>query len=66
MLVRDIEAEIERRLAAPRPLPEFTVTTLPPANQYAGCAAWVTDGAADKYVVISNGTAWFYAEGTAV
>ena len=50
----------------PLRLPLFTTTTLPPAATYDYCLAAVSDGASNKFLVISNGTAWYYAEGTAV
>lgn len=43
----------------------FTVATLPTAARYPWRLAIVSDGAANKFVVISNATAWYYLEGTA-
>lgn len=51
-----------------RALPLYTTTTLPSATD----KTWlwrpiaVSDGAANKFVAISNGTAWYYLQGTAV
>lgn len=59
-LINHMEDEFSR----PRPLPEVTVANLPDATTCAGCRYYVNDGASDKYIVISNGTSWFYPEGT--
>lgn len=65
-LVTDIEALIERRLSEPRPGVEFTVATLPPAADYRGVTVFVSDGAGNKLRATSDGSAWYYPEGTAV
>jgi hypothetical protein len=61
-----IEAAIEA--AWTRPLPIFTVATIPSATnkKWLWRPVVVTDGAGNKWVAISNGTAWRYLEGTAV
>ena len=51
---------------APKPLPKYTITTLPPASANEGVPLYVTNGAGNRYLVISNGTAWYYGDGTAV
>tara|TARA_R110000751_G_scaffold13143_1_gene44432 strand:- start:684 stop:953 length:270 start_codon:yes stop_codon:yes gene_type:complete len=61
-----LKADILLEVFAPRPDPEFTLATLPPANENRAVTVYVSDGAGDKYRVTSNGTAWFYQEGTAV
>jgi hypothetical protein len=43
----------------------FTVATLPAASRFIYKMAIVSDGAGNKFVVISNGTAWYYLEGSA-
>jgi hypothetical protein len=57
---------LEDEFAQPRPLPKTTLAELPDATTHEGCRFYVSDGAGDKYEVISNGTAWFYQEGTPV
>lgn len=65
-LAQDIENEIE--LAWSRPLPVFTTADRPAATD----PRWLwrpfvlSDGAGDKWVVISNGTTLRFLEGTAV
>ena len=44
----------------------FTVATVPSASKWPWRLIILSDGAANKYVAISNGTAWHYMEGTAV
>lgn len=61
-----IEVALEQLWA--RPLPVFTVATLPTATdrKWLWRPVAVSDGAGNKFVAISNGTAWRYLEGTAV
>lgn len=65
-LAERMEEEIE--LAISRPLPTFTLADRPSATDL----KWVwrpyvlTNGAGNKWVVISNGTTLRYLEGTAV
>lgn len=47
-------------------LEEYTLSTLPDAGEYEGVIVYVSNGASNKYAVISNGSAWYYLEGTAV
>lgn len=65
-LARQIEQEVENVWT--RPLPVFTTTTMPTATdkKWLWRPVAVSDGAANKFVAISNGTAWFYLEGTAL
>lgn len=48
------------------PLPDYTIATLPSASNNAKCFVYVTDGVGNKFIAISNGTSWYYADGTAV
>lgn len=65
-LARDIDAEINRQMSSIYPLPEFTVANKPPANNFRGCMIWLSDGAGNRQVATSSGTAWYYSDGTAV
>lgn len=64
-MLRQINAAF---LAAPTPLPVFTVATVPSATDknWLWRPIAISDGAGNKFVAISNGTAWRYLEGTAV
>lgn len=44
----------------------FTAASMPDATQNAWKLAFVSDGAGDKFVAVSNGVAWYYLEGTPV
>ena len=44
----------------------FLAASMPDATKNAWKLAFISNGAADKYVAVSNGVAWFYLEGTAV
>lgn len=55
---------ITRMIYMSKPMPKYTLATLPAATDCEGFLLYVTDGVGDKYIVISNGTAWFYMEGT--
>lgn len=43
-----------------------TVNTLYPAADWPGCSVYLSDGASNKFIAISNGSAWRYADGSAV
>lgn len=57
---------IARMIYMPKPLPKYTILTLPPAAQHEGTPLYVSNGAGNRFIAISNGTAWYYADGTAV
>jgi hypothetical protein len=57
---------INRTIYMPKPLPKYTILTLPPATDHEGTPLYVSNGAGNRHLVISNGTAWYYADGTAV
>ena len=61
-----IGAAIEEALT--RRLPVFTLATLPSATdkRFLWRPIAISNGASNKFVAISNGTAWYYMEGTAV
>jgi hypothetical protein len=44
----------------------FTLATLPPARDLPQHMAYVSDGAGGAPIVVSDGTVWRYADGTAV
>lgn len=44
----------------------FTLLNRPPPSKYPWKLIFLSDGAANKFVAVSNGTAWYYLEGTAV
>lgn len=51
---------------APVPVPTYTVDTLPAAADYTGCIAYCSNGAAgNPCVVVSDGTNWKVADGSA-
>ena len=62
---RDVSAAIESAISQPRPLPTFKVATKPAASKFRGCAIWLSDSAGNRQIAVSNGTAWYYADGTA-
>jgi|GEM_PF-2745622 hypothetical protein len=51
-----------------RPLPVYTVATLPTPTdkKWLWRQIAVSDGAGNKFVAVCNGTAWYYLQGTAV
>ena len=67
---QDFAVAVGRTLeeALTRPLEIFTLTTLPSATdkRWLWRPIVITNGAANKFIAISNGTAWYYTEGTAV
>lgn len=65
-LVTDLVVYIDSKLLEPRPDAEFKLANLPPASQFRGCDLFVPDGAGNKLKVTSDGTNWYYQEGTVV
>ena len=60
---------VSARLGEPVAQPQTTLAALAtdyPAADWAFCTVALTDGAASKFLVISNGTAWYYMDGSAV
>jgi hypothetical protein len=51
---------------SPLQLPSFTVATLPAAASYPRCMIYVSDGAANKRLAISDGTSWRWPDGAVV
>jgi hypothetical protein len=47
-------------------LPPYTVATLPAAASYPRCMIYVSDGAANKRLAISDGTSWRWPDGAVV
>lgn len=61
--------EVNARFAEPVKLPTSAVADLAtdyPPEDWEGCAVYLSDGASDQYMAVSNGTAWFYPDGTPV
>jgi hypothetical protein len=54
------------QLQQPQALPRYTIATLPNAKPYDGVLVYVTDGAANKKVAVSDGIRFRYMDGTAV
>lgn len=50
----------------PLPLATFTIASKPAASSWTGAIIYVSDGAANKKLAISDGTVWRYPDGTAV
>lgn len=52
------------------PLPDYTLAQIaagtPSASNNPHSLIYVSDGAGNKFVAVSNGTAWYYLTGTAV
>lgn len=53
-------------VGTPFVLKAYPKTGLPSASDHAGAIVYVSDGANNKYLAISNGTNWYYADGTRV
>ena len=51
---------------SPLQLPPYTVATLPAAASYPRCMIYVSDGAANKRLGISDGTSWRWPDGAVV
>lgn len=51
---------------SPLQLPPYTVATLPPAASYPRCMIYVSDGATNKRLAISDGAAWRWPDGAVV
>lgn len=60
------ELRVRQIVEEVRPLPERTIASLPPANQHRGVTFFVSNGAGNRLTATSNGTAWYYGDGTAV
>lgn len=62
-LARQIQQEIEN--AWTRPLPAFTVATLPPATtaSWFGRIVRLTNGTSGKPLAVCNGVNWIYPDG---
>ena len=66
VLARNIDKAIDANLVTfVRKLP-YTVATVPSAASYPWKMIFLSDGAGSKFVAVSNGSAWYYLEGTAV
>lgn len=50
----------------PFQLPSYTVATLPSAAIYTRCVIYVSDGAGNRRLAISDGTVWRFPDGTVV
>jgi hypothetical protein len=63
---RDIEAWADAQKRGPISLTAYTVAALPDAADYPFALIAVRDGAGHKHAAISDGTAWYYLDGSAV
>lgn len=67
--------DLIKRTGGPRgealgPLPDYTLAQIaagtPSASKNPRSLIYVSDGAGNKFVAVSNGTAWYYLTGVAV
>jgi hypothetical protein len=63
---RAIDQAVQTQIGPFVSLRPFTVADKPAAAKFPWKLIFLSDGAANKFVVVSNGTAWYYIEGTAV
>lgn len=63
-----VQVGLAIEMAMTRPLPVFTTTTMPSATdkKWLWRPVAVSNGAGNRWIAISNGAAWRYADGTAV
>lgn len=52
--------------SAPIKIPSYTVATLPTASGYTQCVAYVSNGASNKRLAVSDGTNWRWPDGAVV
>ncbi len=52
--------------SAPQPLQRFAKAKLPSAKKYAGVLVYLNDPINDMHLVLSDGVAWRYPDGTLV
>ena len=65
-LVKDLNNEFDAVLGLFVSKTAFLATAMPDATKNAWKLAFVSNGAANKFVAVSNGVAWYYLQGTAV
>ena len=63
---RSIDGALQHQIGPFVSLRPFTVADKPAAASFPWKLIFLSDGAANKFVAVSNGTAWYYLEGTAV
>jgi hypothetical protein len=63
---RAIDQAVQSQLGPFVSLTPFTVANKPAAANFPWKLIFLSDGAANKFVAVSNGTAWYYLEGSAV
>lgn len=56
----------EEPMIRPLLLAEYTIATLPVASVWRGGVVYLTNGASNKRMAISDGTIWRYPDGAAV
>ncbi|MDX2224593.1 MAG: hypothetical protein SFV21_17710 [Rhodospirillaceae bacterium] len=61
-----IEDWVEARRRGPQPLTAYSRTALPDAARHAWSLIAVSDGASNRFAAVSNGSAWYYLDGTLV
>lgn len=62
----ELAAWVRQQVANPTLPQTFTTSTLPPADENQGRLYFVSDGAGNRPIVVSDGTIWRYADGLAV
>jgi hypothetical protein len=63
---REIETWTDARGRGPLALTAYSKTALPSAADYPFALIAVSDGAGNRFAAVSNGSAWYYLDGTAV
>jgi hypothetical protein len=63
---REVEAWSAAQQRGPQTLSAFSRTAMPLAADHPFALVAVADGAGNRHVAVSNGTAWYYLDGTAV
>lgn len=66
---RQFRESVQTRFAEPVALPQSTVGDVDtdyPAADWPYCVVALTDGTGNKFLAVSNGSAWYYMDGNAV
>ena len=66
---RQFRLTVQLRFAEPVLQPQTTraaIASAYPAASWPFCTVAVTDGSSNKYLAVSNGSAWYYMDGSAV
>lgn len=65
-MLRDLSTWVGNLIFLPQARKVYTITTLPPAADFAGATLPVSNGAGGKPTVTSINGAWYYQDGVAV